>query len=58
MTKLSYNLKTNEYIISELGRIVDSDPNLEVIAHKHGFFSVNDEQPEEASTEGETGEAE
>ncbi|MBD2505543.1 hypothetical protein [Anabaena azotica] len=53
MTKLGYNAKSQEYIVSELGQIVDSDPNLEALAQRNNFFSVNDEE-KEAHTKEET----
>ena len=44
MTKLSYDAKSRQFIVSELGRIVDSDPDFGAIAIRNGFVS-DDEEP-------------
>lgn len=51
--KLSYNQKTGEFIVSELGRIVDSDSHLDAIAIRHGFVapSTDEELTDEESLE-------
>ncbi len=43
MTKLSYDAKTRQFIVSELGRIVDSDSDFDAIAVRNGFVSDGEE---------------
>jgi hypothetical protein len=53
LMKLSYNQKTHEFVVSELGRIVDSDIDLDAIAVRHGFVapSTDEEMTDEESLE-------
>lgn len=37
--KLSYDQKTGKFIVSELGRIIDYDSDLEKIGVRHGFIA-------------------
>ena len=47
--KLSYNKKTGDFIVSELGRIVDSDSDLDALAVRYGFVaeSADDEMTDQ-----------
>ncbi|WP_193200953.1 hypothetical protein [Nostoc sp. MG11] len=47
--KLSYDQGTGKFVISELGRILDSDIDLESLATRYGFVapSTNEEMTDE-----------
>jgi hypothetical protein len=41
--KLSYNPTTKQYQVTELGRLIDSDPNFDALAIRQGFVSDEEE---------------
>ncbi|MBD6621163.1 hypothetical protein FNW02_37080 [Komarekiella sp. 'clone 1'] len=51
--KLSYNQKIGKFVVSELGRILDSDIDLDALATRYGFIapSVKDEMTDEEAQE-------
>ncbi|WP_193200411.1 hypothetical protein [Nostoc sp. MG11] len=51
--KLSYDQGTRKFIVSELGRILDSDIDLEFLATRYGFVtaSTNEEMTDESAQE-------
>ncbi len=40
--KLSYNPKTQQYQVTELGKLIDSDADFEALGTRQGFLSEDD----------------
>jgi hypothetical protein len=51
--KLSYDQRTGRFVVSELGRIIDSDVDLDALGIRYGFIapSTDDEMTDEEAQE-------
>ncbi|WP_414546387.1 hypothetical protein [Nostoc sp. CCY0012] len=50
--KLSYDQRTGRFVVSELGRIIDSDVDLDALGIRYGFIApstdeITDEEAQE-----------